>query len=99
MLCSLFPNLLRSFLAQKGREVTLETRAGKIETLQIADVRGATIVGRRILKEGFIEMPFTLRDLSLREKEKRLGLPAYVVAGLASLATVAAAGEYSIQTG
>jgi len=75
--------LLGSFLAQKGREVAIETRSGKVETLQIADVRGGTVVGRRILKEGFIEMPLTLRDLSLREKEKRLGM---VPGGGASLA-------------
>jgi hypothetical protein len=76
-------NLLRSFLAQKGREVTVELRAGKMETLQIADVRGGTVVGRRILKEGFIEVPFAPKDLSLREKERRLGLTTEPAATLA----------------
>jgi hypothetical protein len=56
--------ILQSFAAQKGQDVAIEFRTGKAETLQIADVRGGTITGRRVLREGFIERPFVLADLS-----------------------------------
>lgn len=76
-------NILKSFLAQKGREVPVEFRSGKVEPLQIADVRGPTIIGRRVLKEGFIERPFVVADLSLREKALRLGPVAGATATIA----------------
>ncbi|OQW97914.1 MAG: hypothetical protein BWK77_00480 [Verrucomicrobia bacterium A1] len=82
-------NLLKSFLAQKGLEIPIDFKSGKAETLQIGSVRGATVIGRRLLKEGFIERPFTLADLSLKEKERRLalagGTPSAVVMGLLAL--------------
>ncbi|MBU4461338.1 MAG: M13 family metallopeptidase, partial [Verrucomicrobia bacterium] len=82
-------NLLKSFLAQKGLEIAVDFKSGKAETLQIGSVRGATVIGRRLLKEGFIERPFTLADLSLKEKERRLAqaavAPSAVALGLLAL--------------
>jgi serine/threonine protein kinase/DNA-directed RNA polymerase subunit RPC12/RpoP len=88
-LAAVHTNLLKSFIAQKGLEVPVDFKSGKIETLQIGSVRGATVVGRRLLKEGFIERPFTLADLSLKEKERRLAAaaspPSAVAQGLLAL--------------
>jgi hypothetical protein len=88
-LAAVHTNLLKSFIAQKGLEVPIDFKSGKMETLQIGSVRGATVVGRRLLKEGFIERPFTLADLSLKEKERRLAAaaspPSAVAQGLLAL--------------
>ena len=66
-------DVLSSFQAQRGQTVEIEFADGHRETLQVARVTPTEVVGRRYLPEGFVERTVTCRDLSLRERLRRLG--------------------------
>lgn len=65
--------VLASFLAQRGQQIAVEFVNGRTETLQIHSVKDSSVVGRRILREGFIERPFAPGELSWRERLSRAG--------------------------
>jgi len=67
-------SVLASFRAQRGQQIAVEFLDGRVETLLIHSVKEPmTIVGRRILPEGFIERSFTPAELSWRERLSRAG--------------------------
>lgn len=65
--------VMASFRAQRGQQIVIEFSDGHTETLQIHSVRDSSVVGRRILPEGFIERTFVPTELSRRERLSRMG--------------------------
>lgn len=65
--------ILASYNQEKGREAEVEFRNGKVEKLRIAGVSGGKVKGKREISGGFIEREFSVSELSLREKTRRLG--------------------------
>lgn len=66
--------ILTSFEKQKGQELEIEFKSGKIEKLKVAGVEGGKVKTRKELAGGYAERVFGVGDLSVGERTKRIGL-------------------------
>jgi hypothetical protein len=66
--------VLQSFKVQKGQTVTVETSRG-VRTFVVSEVRDGQVVGETKLADGMtsVKMGYSLTDLSLRERLRRMG--------------------------
>lgn len=63
----------KSFLNGKGKDVAVEFKGGRKESLTVTGIEGERIKAQRQMAAGFIGRNFTVHDLSATEKIKRLG--------------------------
>jgi len=65
--------VVKSFEGNRGKNVTVEFKGGRTETILVTGLAGKKINAQRQVSAGYVGRDFSINELSAREQMKRLG--------------------------